>query len=117
MSRFSGRQNTPKEVPGNHTFLALAISRYQGCGIDKNLQAWCFGEDAVPVSVARDLRFASITASDDRTCGILGETGILRLLMPAAAALELRHAWVMPSTNCSCPASCRCVDPTVSSCS
>jgi len=76
---------TPTRVLGDHVFVQIAVGAYHTCAIDDAGAAWCWGADATgqagrgephganlaaPARVAGDIRFASISAGLESTCGL-----------------------------------------------
>ena len=78
------RSLVPVPVTGGLTFRAVSAGGDHACGITEDLTAYCWGSNASgqlgtgdsaaaaarPLPVAGGLRFVSITAGDDHTCGI-----------------------------------------------
>lgn len=75
---------TPIQVTGDHTFTALEAGYSHTCGIDTELQAWCWGSNSdwqigddgdlggrlVPVAVAGDHDFVQIDPGQLHTCAL-----------------------------------------------
>jgi len=76
---------TPARVLGDHAFVQIAVGAYHTCAIDDAGAAWCWGADdsgqsgqgephganlAAPARVAGGIRFASISAGLEATCGL-----------------------------------------------
>jgi len=87
-----GARLTPVPVAGRHTFRELSAGREHTCALTAEGQAFCWGYSPgggegvgsgalgvrdewsrVPVPVATDLRFARISAGDQRTCAVTKE--------------------------------------------
>src|SRR3989442_15352410 len=80
------RSLVPVPVTGGLTFRAVSAGGDHACGITEDLTAYCWGSNASgqlgtgdsaaaaarPLPVAGGLRFVSITAGDDHTCGEIG---------------------------------------------
>lgn len=72
-------------VAGNHKFASVSLGGVNGCGIDTEGSAWCWGDnivgelgtgessevpDSVPVPVSGGLRFTSLSAGAFYACGV-----------------------------------------------
>ena len=80
-------RNTPDEVAGGHTFIAVTAGLRHTCALDNTGAAWCWGDNdfgqvgngetradvLAPAAVAGDIRFAYIKAGELFTCGVTSD--------------------------------------------
>ena len=82
-----------RRVLGGHRFRRVGVGRDHSCGLDVDGRAWCWGsnifgelgngspadtreETRVPVAVAGEHRFASLSVGSFHTCGLAHDGGI-----------------------------------------
>jgi alpha-tubulin suppressor-like RCC1 family protein len=115
-----------RRVLGGHRFRLVGVGRDHSCGLDVDGRAWCWGsnifgelgngtpEDAreetrVPVAVAGEHRFASLSVGRFHTCGLATDGGIWcwadldrRIRAPRQIRSEVRLASVEAAEQDAC---------------
>ncbi|HEY6927955.1 MAG TPA: hypothetical protein VI653_31045, partial [Steroidobacteraceae bacterium] len=82
--------DVPVQVIGGHVFASVSVGGSHSCALDDHNQAWCWGwnrmgqlgngnpaqdRSSQPVPVNSGLAFASLTAGEEHTCGVVEPQG------------------------------------------